>query len=137
MNWGFLGKACDGFKPIGPCVVTADEIEDPHTLQVQLWVDGVLRQDYNTSDMGHLIPECIAWFSSIMTLFPGDLLFMGTNHQQVGPLQDGETVELSIQEIGSFSFGVSDPLKRVWPKGVDLDVGEMVRGWIDAKRVNL
>jgi 2-keto-4-pentenoate hydratase/2-oxohepta-3-ene-1,7-dioic acid hydratase in catechol pathway len=135
VDWGFLGKACDGFKPIGPCIVTADDIPDPHALQVQLSVDGHLRQDYNTSDIGHPISECIEWFSSIMTLLPGDLLFMGTNHQQVGPLQDGERVDMSIEGIGSFSFWLSDPRKRSWPKGVDLEVGETVRQWLEAGRV--
>jgi 2-keto-4-pentenoate hydratase/2-oxohepta-3-ene-1,7-dioic acid hydratase in catechol pathway len=132
-QWGYLGKAVDGFKPIGPCIVTPDEIGDPHTLQVQLSVDGALRQDYNTSDIGHKIPECIAWFSSIMTLFPGDLLFVGTNHQQLGPLQDGETAEMSIERIGSFTFDISDPKKRSWPKGIDLSIGNNVRGMIEAQ----
>jgi 2-keto-4-pentenoate hydratase/2-oxohepta-3-ene-1,7-dioic acid hydratase in catechol pathway len=131
VSWGFLGKACDGFKPLGPCIVTPDELGDPHALQVQLSVDGALRQDYNTSDIGHKIPECIAWFSSLMTMLPGDLLFIGTNHQQLGPLQDGEHAEMSIEGIGSFTFSVSDPKKRSWPKGIDLSVGNSVRGRIE------
>ena len=131
VNWGFLGKAADGFKPLGPCIVTPDELGDPHALQVQLSVDGALRQDYNTSDIGHKIPECIAWFSSIMTMLPGDLLFIGTNHQQLGPLQDGEHAEMSIERIGSFTFEVRDPQKRSWPKGIDLSVGNAVRGRIE------
>lgn len=132
-NWGFLGKAVDTFKPLGPCIVTPDEMGDPHTAQVQLSVDGALRQDYNTSDIGHKIPECVAWFSSIMTLLPGDLLFIGTNHQQLGPIQDGETAEMSIERIGSFTFQVSDPQKRSWPKGIDLSIGNNVRGQIEAQ----
>lgn len=131
VNWGFLGKAADGFKPIGPCIVTPDELGDPHALQVQLSVDGALRQDYNTSDIGHKIPECIAWFSSIMTMLPGDLLFIGTNHQQLGPLQDGETAEMSIARIGSFTFSIRDPQKRSWPKGLDLSVGNSVRARLE------
>jgi 2-keto-4-pentenoate hydratase/2-oxohepta-3-ene-1,7-dioic acid hydratase in catechol pathway len=125
--WGFLGKSCDGFKPIGPCIATADGIADPHALDVQLSVDGVLRQDYSTSDIGHRIPECIEWFSSFLTIRPGDLLFVGTNHQQLGPLQDGETVEMEIASIGSFSFHVADPKRRSWPKEVDASVGENLR----------
>ena len=126
--WGYLGKACDGFKPLGPCIVTADEIADPHALRVRLSVDGVARQDYSTADIGHKIPECIAWFSSIMTMLPGDVLFVGTNHQQVGPLQDGETAEMEIEKIGSFRFHISDPKKRSWPKGIDPGIGQSVRG---------
>lgn len=128
--WGFLSKAYDTFKPIGPCIVTADEIGDPHNLQVRLYVDGQLRQDYNTSDMAHRIPECIEYFSAIMSLFPGDLLFLGTNHQGLGPLQDGETAEMEIEKIGKFSFKISDPSKRCWPKGIDASVGENVRRMI-------
>jgi len=126
--WGYLGKACDGFKPLGPCIVTADEIPNPHDLRVRLSVDGVPRQDYGTADIGHKIPECIAWFSSIMTMLPGDILFVGTNHQQLGPLQDGETAEMEIERIGSFRFHISDPQKRSWPKGIDPGIGQNVRG---------
>ena len=129
--WGYLSKAFDGFKPIGPCIVTADEIGDPHQLQVRLSVDGQPRQDYNTSDIGHQIPECLEWWTSIATILPGDLLFVGTNHQQLGPLQDGETCEMGIDKIGSFTFKISDPKKRTWPKGIDASVGQNVRSRIE------
>ena len=125
--WGFLGKSCDGFKPIGPCHRDGRRLADPHALDVQLSVDGVVRQDYSTSDIGHRIPECIEWFSSFLTIRPGDLLFVGTNHQQLGPLQDGETVEMGIGSIGSFTFHVADPKRRSWPKEVDASVGENLR----------
>ncbi len=62
-----------------------------------------------------------------MTIRRGDLLFVGTNHQQLGPIQDGETVEMEIERIGSFTFNVADPLKRSWPKGIDSSVGSSVR----------
>jgi len=127
-----LGKSYDTFSPIGPCIVTADEIPDPHQLQVHLSVDGQLRQDYNTSDMGHRIPECIEYMSSRMTLNPGDLLFMGTNHQGLGPLQDGEAVDMEITGIGHLLFKISDPSKRSWPKGIDPEVGRGVRSMIEA-----
>ena len=129
--WGYLSKAYDGFKPIGPCIVTADEIPNPHSLQVRLSVDGQPRQDYNTSDMGHHIPECFDYFSKIMTFMPGDLLFVGTNHQQLGPLQDGETCHMEIDKIGSFDFHIVDPYKRSWPKGIDASTGQNVRGRIE------
>jgi len=129
--WGYLSKAYDGFKPIGPCIVTADEIPNPHALQVRLQVDGQPRQDYNTSDMGHMIPECFEYFSKIMTFLPGDLLFVGTNHQQLGPLQDGETCHMEIETIGGFDFHIVDPYKRSWPKGIDSSVGQNVRGRIE------
>jgi 2-keto-4-pentenoate hydratase/2-oxohepta-3-ene-1,7-dioic acid hydratase in catechol pathway len=125
--WGYLSKAYDGFKPIGPCIVTKDEIPNPHSLQVRLQVDGQPRQDYNTSDIGHPIPECFEYFSKIMTFLPGDLLFVGTNHQQLGPLQDGETCHMEIDKIGGFDFKVSDPYKRSWPKAIDPTTGQNVR----------
>ena len=67
-NVFFQMKSRDTFAPIGPYLVTADEIPDPHQLQVRLWVNGTLKQSYNTSDMAHNIPKCIAWISSIHTL---------------------------------------------------------------------
>jgi 2-keto-4-pentenoate hydratase/2-oxohepta-3-ene-1,7-dioic acid hydratase in catechol pathway len=129
--WGYLSKAYDGFKPIGPCIVTKDEIPDPHALQVRLSVDGQPRQDYNTSDMGHHIPECFDYFSKIMTFLPGDLLFVGTNHQQLGPLQDGETCHMEIDSIGGFDFHIVDPYKRSWPKAIDPSTGQNVRARIE------
>ncbi|MBI2887694.1 MAG: fumarylacetoacetate hydrolase family protein [Chloroflexi bacterium] len=116
---GAMGKSFDTFAPLGPCIVTKDEIVDPHKLQVRLWVDGGLRQDYNTDDMARQIPQSIEWFSSYLTVNPGDVLFTGTNHQGIGALQDGDQVEMEIQGVGRFGFSVSDALKRRWPKGVD------------------
>ena len=128
-----LGKSYDTFSPLGPCIVTKDEIADPHKLQVRFWVDGQLRQDYNTDDMGHQIPECIEYMSSRMTLNPGDVLIMGTNHQGLGPLQDGESAEMEVEGVGRrLTFRVADPLKRSWPKGVDPEVGRSVRALIAA-----
>lgn len=123
-----FNKSHDTFSPIGPVIVTADEIADPHRLRVRLWVDRELRQDFNTSDMGHDIWASIAYVSSVTTLNPGDLIFTGTNHQGLGPLQDGELVEAEIEGIGLLSLRVADPLKRRWPKGVDREIGQRVLG---------
>ena len=122
-----LGKSYDGFQPLGPCIVTKDEIPDVYQLQIRLWVDGTLRQDFGNDDMGHLIPECISYFSARTTLNPGDIISLGTNHQGLGALQDGEHVDVEISGIGRISFDVTDPLKRSWPKGIDPDPGERVR----------
>src|SRR6195952_3571727 len=67
----FQMKSRKTFTPIGPYIVTADEIPDPQNLRVQLWVNGEIKQDFNTSDMAHNIPRCIEWVSSIHTLEPG------------------------------------------------------------------
>ena len=120
-------KSFDTFAPLGPCIVTKDEIPDPHHLQIRLWVDGELRVNYNTDDLAHSIPESIEWANAIESFGVGDVLFMGTNHQGLGPMQDGDDVAVEIEGVGRFSLQVSDTLKRRWPKGVDELTAEDVR----------
>ncbi|MBI4234395.1 MAG: fumarylacetoacetate hydrolase family protein [Chloroflexi bacterium] len=127
----FLGKAWDTFAPIGPCITTADEIPDPNNLRVRLWVDDQPRHDFNTSDMAHKVPALIEFASSVCTLKPGDVIATGTNHQGIGPIQDGETVTIEIEGIGRMSVKVRDPLKRTWPKAIDR---EFARGVIERAR---
>src|SRR5436309_7483151 len=81
-------KSRDTFAPIGPYIVTADEIKDPQKLQIRLWNNGTLMQNFNTDDMGHKIPRCIEWLSSIHTLEPGDIIATGTNHRGLNPFMD-------------------------------------------------
>jgi 2-keto-4-pentenoate hydratase/2-oxohepta-3-ene-1,7-dioic acid hydratase in catechol pathway len=123
-----LGKSFDTFGPIGPALVTADEIPDPHNLRVQLWVNDEPRQDYNTSDMANQIPALIAFASSIMTLEPGDLFATGTNHQGLSPVQDGDHLRLVIERIGTVEFDVRDDMKREWPRQIDAEFASRVRG---------
>ena len=73
-----LGKSLDGFLPVGPYIVTADDIPDPQNLRVRGWMNGELRQDSNTSDMIFTVAQCIAYISKYMTLEPGDLISTGT-----------------------------------------------------------
>jgi 2-keto-4-pentenoate hydratase/2-oxohepta-3-ene-1,7-dioic acid hydratase in catechol pathway len=113
------GKSHNGFAPLGPCVTTKDEIGDPEKLDVKLWVSRELRPNYNTSDLAHTIAESIAWATSITPVEPGDILFMGTNHQGLGALQDGDKVELEITNIGRLTFSIQDSMKRRWDRGVD------------------
>lgn len=115
----FQDKSYDTFGPMGPCILTADAVSDPHDLQVRLWVDDELRQDYPMADIGNPIPELIAYASSIAALEPGDVLALGVNHQGVGPIQDGDTVRIEIEPIGSFEVTVKDELARRWERGVD------------------
>jgi 2-keto-4-pentenoate hydratase/2-oxohepta-3-ene-1,7-dioic acid hydratase in catechol pathway len=112
-------KSYDTFAPLGPCIATKDEIDDPYKLQVQLRVDGELRVNYNTDDLANSIAESIEFVSSMEAVSPGDILFMGTNHQGLGAMQDGDNIEIHVERIGGFSFQVTDPLKRRWAKGVD------------------
>jgi 2-keto-4-pentenoate hydratase/2-oxohepta-3-ene-1,7-dioic acid hydratase in catechol pathway len=114
----WLGKSFDTFAPIGPCIATLDEIANPNDVHVQFWVDGQLRHNYNTDDMEHLVPELVEFATTIMTLNSGDVIACGTNHEGLGPLQDGEVVDFEIQGIGRMQLRVRDPLKRAWEKGI-------------------
>jgi len=96
----WLGKSFDTFAPIGPCIATLDEIANPNDVHVQFWVDGQLRHNYNTDDMEHLVPELVEFATAIMTLNSGDLIACGTNHEGLGPLQDGEVVDFEIHGVG-------------------------------------
>jgi 2-keto-4-pentenoate hydratase/2-oxohepta-3-ene-1,7-dioic acid hydratase in catechol pathway len=114
----WLGKSFDTFAPIGPCIATLDEIANPNDVHVQFWVDGQLRHNYNTDDMEHLVPELVEFATGIMTLNSGDLIACGTNHEGLGPLQDGEVIDFEIHGIGRMRLDVRDPLKRTWEKGI-------------------
>ena len=107
-------KSFDTFGPLGPVLVTKDEISDPYSLSIKLWVDGVLRQDYSTDDMSHDLGAKISFLSDICTLSPGDIMACGTNHHGLGPMQDGETVVIEIDKIGKMTVHVNDPYKREW-----------------------
>ena len=115
-------KSRDTFAPIGPYIVTADEIRDPHKLQVRLWVNGTLKQNFNSDDMAHKIPRCIEWVSSIHTLEPGDVLATGTNHRGLSSFQDGDVVELETEGLGRLRIHVRDDLKRTWGRETRLEV---------------
>ena len=98
----FLSKSHDTFGPMGPCVVTADEIKNPHALEITVTVNGEVRQQGNTSQMLFSIPKLIAYLSKQLALEPGDVIITGTP-PGVGPLSVGDTVEVTIPEIGTLS----------------------------------
>lgn len=123
----FTQKNWDTFSPLGPAILTADEVADPHNLQVRLWANGELRQNYNTSDMAHRIPALIKEASRFNTLFPGDIIATGTNRQGLGPMQHGDTFVQEVAEIGQLTTHVTDPRKREWPHGIDIEFAEYVR----------
>ena len=120
-NTFYQMKSRDTFCPIGPYIVTADEIANPHKLQVKLWVNGELKQNFNTDDMAHKIPRCIEWVTSIHSLEPGDILATGTNHRGLSGFQDGDRIDLEVEGMGKLSFGVRDELKRTWSRETRLD----------------
>ena len=73
-----LGKTCDDFAPLGPWVVTADQIPDPQNLRIATYVNGEKRQDSNTSDMIYSCAQIVSYCSRHMTLLPGDIIYTGT-----------------------------------------------------------
>jgi len=105
-NTSYQMKSRDTFAPMGPFLVTADEVPDPHALQVRLWVNGVLKQNYNTATMAYNIPRSISWVTSMHTFEPGDLLAMGTDHRGLGAIQDGDLIEMETEGLGRLSVHV-------------------------------
>ena len=104
-----MGKTFDTFAPMGPWIVTADEIPDPHVLDIQLEIDGEILQNSNTRELIFKVPELIAFLSSVFTLEPGDIVSTGTpsgvgvarNPQRF--LKPGETVTVRIPAIGELT----------------------------------
>ncbi|MBI4219472.1 MAG: fumarylacetoacetate hydrolase family protein [Chloroflexi bacterium] len=107
-------KSWDTFGPVGPWIATRDEVRDPQALHVRLWNNGDLRQDFPTSDMARGVAKVIELLSNEVTLFPGDIIATGTNHLGLGPLQDGEQVEMEITGLGRLHVRVRDEKKRTW-----------------------
>jgi 2-keto-4-pentenoate hydratase/2-oxohepta-3-ene-1,7-dioic acid hydratase in catechol pathway len=103
-DW-LAGKWFDGFAPCGPWIVTADEIETPHNLEIKLTVNGQTRQQGNTGGMIFRIPEQVAYISSIMTLEPGDIISTGTpvgaGVGGAASLSDGDEMVCEIEGIGT------------------------------------
>lgn len=101
-----IQKTFDSFAPLGPALVTADEVGDPQTLSIRLWVDGELLQDGNTRQMQHKIPRIVSYLSKVVTLRPGDVIATGTppgaGHWRKPPryLQPGNTVRIEIPPLG-------------------------------------
>ncbi len=108
-NWGgqfFKGKSLDGACPMGPCIVTKEEIPDPHALTVRCRVNGVLKQESSTADFIFNIPAIIEWLSKGMTLLPGDVIATGTpsgvGFARTPPefLKPGDVLETEVEGIG-------------------------------------
>ena len=109
-GWGgqfFKGKSLDASSPVGPWIVTADEIPDVQKLRVSLRVNGVVKQDGNTSDMINSVAQLVAWLSVGMTLLPGNLIATGTpdgvGFARTPPefLKAGDVMETEVERVGS------------------------------------
>jgi len=102
-----IGKTFDTFCPMGPAVVTADEIEDPHNLRISLSIDGETLQDSNTRNLIFGVPELIAYLSSVFTLEPGDIISTGTpagvGFARKPPrwLKAGDEVTVTVEGVGT------------------------------------
>ncbi|MGW5138164.1 fumarylacetoacetate hydrolase family protein [Nocardia beijingensis] len=99
-------KSFDTFTPLGPWIVTADEVGDPDALPLRCWVDGELRQQTSTAELIFPVAELVAYASSVMTLHPGDVIATGTP-AGVGPLAHGSSIRLEIGRIGTLEVGVT------------------------------
>ena len=114
----FLGKSWHTFAPMGPALVTADEVEDANALGVQLWINDGLQHDFSTNSMARFIPELLAEVTSVVTLEPGDVVSTGTHHEALTAVGDGDTVKLSVEGFGpELAVAVSDSLKRTTWRG--------------------
>ncbi|BBI34249.1 fumarylacetoacetate hydrolase family protein [Cohnella abietis] len=106
-----LGKTCDGFSPLGPYLVTADEVGDPNNLEIKSFVNGEVRQNSNTSDMIFACDEIVSYISQHFTLTPGDIILTGTPEGVVMGyppekqvyLQAGDLVTIEIEKLGSLT----------------------------------
>lgn len=106
-----LGKTCDKFGPLGPWLVTADEVGNPNQLAIKTIVNGEVRQNSNTSDMIFYCDEIVSYISQHMTLYPGDIIFTGTPEgvvlglpaNQRMYLKDGDIVTIEIEKLGSLT----------------------------------
>jgi 2-keto-4-pentenoate hydratase/2-oxohepta-3-ene-1,7-dioic acid hydratase in catechol pathway len=108
-GWGgqfFKGKSLDASSPVGPWVVTKDEIPDVQNLRVSLRVNGVTKQDGNTGDMINSVEQLVAWLSVGMTLLPGSLIATGTpdgvGFARTPPefLKAGDVLETEVEKVG-------------------------------------
>jgi 2-keto-4-pentenoate hydratase/2-oxohepta-3-ene-1,7-dioic acid hydratase in catechol pathway len=104
-QWG-LGKIVDKFLPIGPYLVTADEVADPQNLSIKLWLNGEIRQDSNTSDMVFNVAYLVSYLSQYITLEPGDIIITGTpegvisGHPEYGWLKAGDEISIEVGNLG-------------------------------------
>jgi acylpyruvate hydrolase len=111
----FRGKSCDTFGPTGPCIVTADEIPDPHSLRISLTLNGRRMQDSNTQDLIFKIPFLVSYLSQSLTWEVGDLVSTGTpggvGHYRKPPvyLKPGDTVSVTVEGIGALTNPVLGP----------------------------
>ncbi len=115
LTFSIMVKSWRTFAPLGPALVTADEVSAPDDLPVKLWVNGTLKYDYSTGELARHIAELLEEITNVMTLEPGDVVGTGTLHEALPPIQDGFKVRLGIEGFGPhLEVSVHDSLKRHW-----------------------
>lgn len=102
-----MRKSFESFTPVGPYLVTKDEVPNPGALQNRLWVNGEIRQQANTKDMIVDIAELIELISSVLPISPGDVIASGTP-EGVGPFKPGDVVKIEIESVGSMTLPVRE-----------------------------
>lgn len=108
-----IGKTFDSFAPMGPCLVTADEVPDPHALEISLTVNGEVRQQSNTRELIFNIPALIEYLSSVFTLEPGDVVSTGTpagvgfSYNPPRWLKPGDQAVVRVEGLGELSNPVA------------------------------
>jgi 2-keto-4-pentenoate hydratase/2-oxohepta-3-ene-1,7-dioic acid hydratase in catechol pathway len=115
-NVFYAMKTRETFSPIGPFLVTADEIPDTSNLRVRQWTNGEIKQDFSTDDMARNVAESIEYITSVHTLEVGDIIATGTVHAGLNPFMDGDKVEVEVEGLGRLAITISDPLKREWKR---------------------
>ena len=101
-----LGKTLDGFLPVGPLLVSKDEVGDPQNLTIQAWLNGELRQHSNTADMVFSVSEIISYVSRYIPLEPGDFIATGTpegvilGREPKVWMKDGDVVDVAVERLG-------------------------------------
>ena len=122
LQWGggqwCRGKTFDTFAPLGPCLVTTDEIPDPNRLQIRTILNGEVMQDWTTEDMIFDVPRLIEFLSGSTTLLPGTVILTGTPHG-IGAarkppvfLKPGDSVTIEIEKIGALTNPVIE--EQIW-----------------------
>lgn len=116
-DW-LMGKWADGFLPLGPVLVTADEIVDPQHLAIEMKVNGQVRQSANTSQMIFDVYKIVSFISHLMTLEPGDVIVTGTPHGVAAGgadfLQPGDTMAATIEKIGTLTNTLGEKPKEFY-----------------------
>ena len=112
----FLGEILGHLRPMGPALVTADEVPDPQNLSMKLWVSGDLGKTFIPVTWARSVKEVVEFVTWILTMQPGDVISTGTNHLGLAPIQDGDSIEMEIEGLGRLSLNVHDDWKRTWPR---------------------